>query len=203
MKKTLKWIACCSVCAMTGTAALAQSEYPELLLPTARETNALNRTTQSDERNEGRAEQQKSSRFHHAKNLVGADVKDSSGTKLGDVSDLLINPQTGEVFASIEVSGNRYALVPVQALRVTAAEGLLRNAEVTLNSTRQALESGPTIARNEWQKLDSSTFTQTIYSHYRVQQPSAMGGAADSSMGGTSGGSSLHGSTNKPPRSIR
>src|SRR6185503_1798468 len=114
----------------------------------------------------------KSQTFCSSKDIVGANVKDSAGQKIGDISEIYMNPKTGEAFAAIDVSGHRHALAPVQALNVTPSRGLLHNAEVTINKTKAELESSPTIANKEWQKLDDSSFTQSIYSYYNVQKPS-------------------------------
>jgi sporulation protein YlmC with PRC-barrel domain len=181
MKKTLKWILCCGVCALTGVAS-AQVYYDGAspLTPTGTDTNRMTESRDAGE----------SQKFCSSKDIVGADVKDAQGNKLGDIDDVLINPKSGETFASIGVSGGRYAVVPIKSLNVTRSAGLLRNAEVKLNATKASLESGPTVARNEWKNLDDPSFTQSIYSHYKLAKPSAMGGAEDAESGSMSGTSS-------------
>jgi hypothetical protein len=118
----------------------------------------------------------RSRNFHASKDLVGADVKDAQGQKLGDISEIYFNPRHGESFAAIDIGTRRHALVPLAALQVTAPAGAIRNAVVTLNKTKSDLESGPIVSNNAWQQMDDAAFTQRIYSHYNVQAPSAVGG---------------------------
>jgi hypothetical protein len=129
--------------------------------------------------------------FFKTKDLVGADVKDSQGEKLGDITELYLNPQTGAALATIDIDGPRDAVVPLQGLTVTRPAGALRNAEVTLNKSQADLKAGPTIGSNEWQKLDDETFTRQIYSHYNLQEPSAMGGSDLKNESSTGSGTSL------------
>jgi hypothetical protein len=124
--------------------------------------------------------------------LVGANLKDAQGQKLGDISEIYVNPRNGQTLAAVDIGSRRHAIVPVQALSVSPARGAFRNAEVTLNKSKSDVEAGPIVPDNEWQKLDDSSFTQTAYSHYNVQVPSAMGSAE--SPGGVSKG----GATNQP-----
>src|SRR5215831_9802539 len=106
----------------------------------------------------------KSRQFCRSKDLVGAMVRDPDGKRLGSISEIYLNAQTGEAIAAIGLSARQFALVPLQALKVTAPEGTFRNAEVTLNRSKSDLESGPMITTNELYKLDDPGFTQTIYS---------------------------------------
>lgn len=166
---------------ISAAAASAQVLPNEAWLPQTSDTNRPGSTQEKT--------QSQSQNFSSSKDLVGANVKDSQGNKVGDISELLINPRTGEAFASIGVDGGRYAVIPIQALNVNRPGGVLRNAEVTLNTSKESLRSGPTLARNEWQQLDSPSFVQSIYRHYNVQQPSAMGGS-ESQSGSMSGAAS-------------
>ena len=129
-----------------------------------------------------------SQQFSRSKDLVGADVKDSSGQKLGDIKELLINHQSGQTFAAIGIGHSKDAIVPLAALSVTPAKSAFRNAEVTMNKTKADLEAGPVVANNEWHQLDDAAFTQRIYSYYKVQAPTAAGGTgtgADTTSGTT------------------
>lgn len=119
----------------------------------------------------------KSQQFCHAKDLIGADVKDAQGQKLGDIHDILFNPKTGEAFAAIGLGGDKYAMVPSRALLIAPAGAASVHAEVTLNTTKEAFQSGPSLAENQWQNLDNPGFTEGIYIHYHLQGPAAMGGA--------------------------
>ena len=178
MKKTsLKWLLCCtSACLLAGTA-FGQADYKAVPKTSsdANQTSTSQKSTQSTQ-------------FCRSKDLVGAAVKDAQGQKLGDIKEVFINPKNGQNFAAIGIGHGREALVPLQALNVMPARGLFKNAEVTLNKTKADLESSPSVTNDEWQKLDDPTFTQSIYSHYNIQAPSAMGGANTPS--GVSSGSS-------------
>jgi hypothetical protein len=126
--------------------------------------------------------------FFQAKNLIGTKAKDSAGQSVGDIKDLLFNPQTGEMFAAFDASGSRYSLVPWQVLNINRTEG--GKEQITLNVSKSELEAGPTVPRNDWQQLASSTFTHNIYAHHNVQPKLPMGGTGTSSIGGSSSESS-------------
>ena len=127
----------------------------------------------------------RSTSFNRTKELLGAEVKDTQNQKLGDIYDIVFNPKTGQSFAAISVGHDSYALVPPQALTITPGNGILSHKDnVTLNATKETLQSAPTIANDDWQKLDTTSFTQGIYSHYNVQGPTAVGGVSPSSLGG-------------------
>jgi hypothetical protein len=102
---------------------------------------------------------------------------------------LYLDPQQNAVFAVVDIEGNKDALVPLQALNITPAKGLFSSAEVTVNKSKAEVQSGPLLARSEWRRLDDSTFTRGIYSHYQVEMP-ARGGA--SSPGDVTTGGSIH-----------
>lgn len=168
----------CAVCMAAGSA-FAQSSVNT---PTSTGTDY----DRDDVRSTDTAKAGESTTFFKSKDLVGANIKDSQGNKVGDISELLVNHKTGESFAAVGVSGGRSAVIPIQAFSVSRPAGMVRNAEVTLNTTKQELESGPAIAKNEWSRLDDQSFVQSIYTHYNVQQPSAMGAGSDASLGGSS-----------------
>jgi len=138
----------------------------------------------------------KSKHFSRSKDLVGANVKNAQGQKLGDISEIYVNPQNGQTLAAIDIGSHRHAIVPLQALRVSPPASALRNAEVTLNKSKADLEGGPVIAGNAWQKLDDPSFTQNVYSHFNLQAPTAVGGT------GSSGSSSTGAATQQPSGSL-
>jgi hypothetical protein len=124
--------------------------------------------------------------FFRSKHLVGADVKDSKGKALGNISEVLISPESGQAFAAVSLDRNRHAIVPLQALNVKAARGKFN---VTLNKSRETLASGPLIKGNQWGQLDDPGFTQRAYSHYNLNvPPSAVGGSDGDAMGGAEAG---------------
>lgn len=176
MRKVQATSIMCALCMAAGTA-FAQSSVST---PTSTDYNR-DRVRSTDDTKAG-----ESTTFFKSKDLVGANIKDSQGDKVGDISELLVNHKSGETFAAVGVRDGRSALIPIQALSVTRPAGMVRNAEVTLNMSKQDLESGPTIAKNEWSRLDDQGFVQSIYSHYNVQQPSAMGGESGAGLSGSS-----------------
>lgn len=176
MKKTGLWMLCAGACLLPAIG-FAQDD-------------TSTKTSGTSSREMGKSQQ-----FCTSKQLVGADVKDSAGEKIGDIKEIYLNPQNGQTFASLDIGKGRHAVVPVQALKVTPSHSALRNAEVTINKTKADLESAPTVTNNQWSNLDDPSFTQRVYSHYNVQPPSAAGGTGASSGASIGAGDT---STTKP-----
>jgi len=130
---------------------------------------------------------QRSTGFFNAKTLIGTDIKNNQNTDLGHLKDVIFNPKNGQTFAAIEVAHDRYALVPWQALMI--GKSTSGKEEITLNTSKQALDAGPTVKGNDWQELNNHSFVQSVYQHYNLQSSSAMGGVNRSALGSHSTGS--------------
>jgi hypothetical protein len=178
MKKQLKTIICTvSLASLVGTA-FAQTASDRTTTP------GSSSTYQSSSTQSGTQSQQQ---FFQAKNVIGEKVKNSQDQSLGTLKDIVFNPQNGQCFAAVDIGSSRYALVPWQALNVS---GTGKNKyQITLNSTKESLQSGPTVMHDQWDELSNPTFVQSIYSHYNVQLP-AMGGALGAGTSGSTSGSS-------------
>jgi len=170
MRASLKvnWIACYGAYALAATAfSQVESGVPPSLTHRA-ETNQAAITREPGE----------TQRFYHAKELVGATVKDTQGHPLGAIYDVLLNPKSGESFAAIAMDNGAFALVPSQVLVVTpAAAESPRKLGVTLDATKESLQAGPTINEKQWDRLDNPGFTDSIYIHYHLEAPLAVGRA--------------------------
>ena len=124
--------------------------------------------------------------FFHARSLVGQQVKDAQVKTLATIYDIAFNPQSGDTFAALGVGSGRYALIPWQALVVNATPR--GDIELKLNLTLRDLQSAPTVASSDWDRLKEPAFTQRIYAYFGMQPPLAVGGIAPNSLGGSSTG---------------
>lgn len=109
--------------------------------------------------------------FFHARDIVGVTVNDSSGEKVGKIHDVLVSPRTGETFAAISIGDDRWALVPAEKLNISPAYGWFEKTRVSINATKDEVQSGPSVKATEWQKLDEPAFTRDIYQHYHLRLP--------------------------------
>lgn len=126
---------------------------------------------------------QRSAQFCDAQSVIGKDVYNNQQQNLGDIKDIVFNAQKGETFAAIGVGHDEDALVPWQALKMTKSSTGKR--ELTLNTTKQALEAGPTVKDNQWHELNQRSFTENIYKRYNLEAPSGVGGVSPIAMGGS------------------
>jgi sporulation protein YlmC with PRC-barrel domain len=126
-------------------------------------------------------------RFCDAKHLLGQEVNDEQGQEIGHIKDIVFNPQNGEVFAAVGIGNGRTTLVPAQALKIRGSQN---NLQVSVNTTKQTLQSAPAFSSNQWlQTLNRNpNLTQRLYSHFNVTSQSSMGGSSGSNMGGSSTG---------------
>lgn len=137
----------------------------------------------------GQMQSSQQQQFMQTRNLLGKEAKSAQGQSLGKVHDITFQPQTGEIFAVLDLGNNRYTPVPWQALNVSGAQGA--EPQITLNTTREKLQSGPALSGQQWQTdLSRPGFTQQIYSHYNLQPPSGMGASGTAPSGTIRGGSS-------------
>jgi hypothetical protein len=183
MKKQLKTVICATSLALMVGTAFAQ---------TASDSSTRSRSSgayQSSSTQGVQSQQQ----FFDAKNFIGEKVKNAQDQSLGTLKDIVFNPQNGQFFGAIDIGGSRYALVPWQALNVTSTGK--NKYDISLNSTKDALQSGPTVMRDQWDELNNPTFVQSIYSHYNVQPPTGVGGSLGT---GTSGSTSDSSSSTLP-----
>jgi hypothetical protein len=185
MKAIIESIVCGTTLALLAGAAVAQSSSD----PSG--TSGANSYQSTTGRKSALSQEstQDQKQFFQAKNFIGEKVKNAQDQSLGSIKDIVFNPQNGETFAAIEVGNSRYALIPWQALTVTT-KGSNGKEQVSLNTTKQSLQTGPTIPQDQWEELNNRTFVQSIYSHYNVQPPTGMGGALGSGTSGSSTGTS-------------
>jgi sporulation protein YlmC with PRC-barrel domain len=129
--------------------------------------------------------------------LTGAQVNDSSGQRVGQIQDFIVDPMSGRIdFAllslnnqggsSANTSENTTAnysgsgkLVPVpwSLLRTSASSEYSASAgqpTFTLNADRSKLQSAPSVDLSD---LSQSEWQQRIYSYYGVTPRTSMGGA--------------------------
>jgi sporulation protein YlmC with PRC-barrel domain len=126
--------------------------------------------------------------FFDAKSLIGTEIMNDQKQELGGLKDVVFNPQNGETFAAIGIAHDRCALVPWQALKID--KNPFGKEEITLNTTKQALDSGPAVKSNDWQELNQRSFAQSIYQHYNLQAPTPVGGVSHGALGSHSSTSS-------------
>jgi len=113
-----------------------------------------------------------SQKITRASQLTTAQVKSSSGESLGQVNDLLVNPNTGRIeFAVISLqtgaqSGKLTAL-PWQLLR---ASGQGQSINLTANVDQSKISTAETFDQTQWPDMSQPTWAQSIYSHYGVQR---------------------------------
>jgi sporulation protein YlmC with PRC-barrel domain len=111
-----------------------------------------------------------------ASQLIGANVQSATGDNIGDINDLVLDPQSGQVqFAVLGIGGflgigERLTPVPWQAIDVRGERNF------TLNVDRQKLEAAPSIQRGQWNELQQPGYVERLYTYYGMEAPTAVGG---------------------------
>ena len=105
-----------------------------------------------------------------ASDLIGKNVQGTDGKKLGDIKDLVIDPEEGGVeYAVLEFGGfagigDKYFAVPWEALHLDQASNKL-----SLDVHKKDLKNAPGFDKNNWPDL--SLEQVVIYEFYEVPQP--------------------------------
>ena len=105
-----------------------------------------------------------------ASDLIGMNVHGTDGKKLGDIKDLVIDPEEGSVeYAVLEFGGfagigDKYFAVPWEALQLDQT-----NKKLSLDVHKKDLKNAPGFDKNNWPDL--SLEEVDIYAFYEVLQP--------------------------------
>ncbi len=131
-----------------------------------------------------------------ASRVIGADVFDTQGKKIGDVKDIVFDPARGQVayavvgFGGLAGFGTRYYAIPWAALHQSTATG----DRFVMNMTRDQLKGAPAFERNKWPDMASEQWHRDV-SRFYSQSPywEGKGSAATAAspagtMGGTGSG---------------
>jgi sporulation protein YlmC with PRC-barrel domain len=104
-----------------------------------------------------------------ASELIGMSVQGTDGKKLGDIKDLVIDPDEGGVeYAVLEFGGfagigDKYFAVPWEALQLDQT-----NKKLSLDVHKKELKDAPGFDKNNWPDL--SLEQVLIYDFYEVPQ---------------------------------
>ena len=105
-----------------------------------------------------------------ASDLIGMDVQGTDGKKLGNIKDLVFDPDEGGVeYAVLEFGGfagigDKYFAVPWEALQLDQT-----NKKLSLDVHKKDLKNAPGFDKNNWPDL--SLEQVVIYEFYEVPQP--------------------------------
>lgn len=176
MKKSCKVIALAMFGLSVANGAVAQSATQE----------------RERERSEGRAvvvERERSAagaktdtreweRQHRASKIMGTDVHDMKGEKIGSVRDIVIDPKTGNIdyavvsFGGIMGVGSKYFAVPWKSMRPTDDA---RN--YALNVDREALKTAPGFDKDRWPDMANQDWANDVERYWQNRRST---GASDS-----------------------
>lgn len=106
-----------------------------------------------------------------ASDLIGTKVQGTDGKNLGNIKDLVINPEDGDIqyavldFGGFAGIGDKYFVVPWEALQIDQ-----EHKHLALDLHKKDLKDAPGFDKNNWP--DFSEQQVVIYEFYEVPQPS-------------------------------
>ncbi|SOD22404.1 PRC-barrel domain-containing protein [Nitrosomonas ureae] len=102
-----------------------------------------------------------------ANTLLGNDVYNLQDEDLGDIKEIMLDMNTGEVsyavlsFGGFLGMGDKLFAVPWSALKLDTA-----NKRFTLDANKEKLESAPGFDKDHWPNMADSSWQQTVNSYY-------------------------------------
>ena len=109
--------------------------------------------------------------FMAASEIKGTHVKNLQGQDLGEIEEVLLDPDTGQVkFAVLEVGGflglgSTRVAVPLSAFQITK-EG--DNSKWVLDADKEKLKSAPKVEGKNYQRLYTRSEAEPIFVYWKV-----------------------------------
>lgn len=107
-------------------------------------------------------------RQHRASKIMGTDVHDMKGEKIGSVRDIVINPKTGNIdyavvsFGGVMGVGSKYFAVPWKAMRPTDDAK-----NYALNVDREALKAAPGFDKDRWPDMANQDWANDVERYWQ------------------------------------
>jgi sporulation protein YlmC with PRC-barrel domain len=123
-----------------------------------------------------------------ANTLIGEDVVNGADESLGDIKEIMLDMQTGQVayavlsFGGFLGMGDKLFAVPWQALHLDTV-----NKRFVLNADKDTLERAPGFDKDNWPDMADTQWADQVHAFYGTDP--AYGGAPGMSAGSRMGGS--------------
>ncbi len=104
--------------------------------------------------------------------ITGDKVVNASGDSLGEIKDLMVDLNTGQVsYAVLEFGGflgmgSKLFAVPLNAMQVDT-----ENKRFVFNHTKESLENAPGFDKDNWPDFADPTFTESVNKYYSTTPP--------------------------------
>jgi sporulation protein YlmC with PRC-barrel domain len=108
--------------------------------------------------------------IYRASKVIGADVENPQGDKLGDIKDIVLDPATGRVRYAVLASGGflglgeKYFVIPWEALTSKAGE----KGDFILNVDKDKLKNAPGFDKNNWPNMADHNWAEQVYAFYGI-----------------------------------
>ncbi len=112
------------------------------------------------------------SRILSSSTLTGQSVHNMNNENIGEIKDLMIDPNNGEIvyavlsFGGFMGIGNKLFAIPMEALQFSDIE---HNDTIRLDVNKEKLENAPSFDKDNWPMTADDQFMDSVYSHYGFQ----------------------------------
>ena len=111
-----------------------------------------------------------------AKDVIGRKVVDTQGKKLGNIKELVLDPDEGRIqyavldFGGILGVGDKYFAVPWVLLTTSADKKAF-----VIDISKKDLKQAPGFDKKRWPDMNDQGWVFTIYKYYEIPQPGDAG----------------------------
>jgi sporulation protein YlmC with PRC-barrel domain len=102
-----------------------------------------------------------------ASTVIGTDVINAKGESLGEIKEVVIDPETGRVayavvaFGGFLSMGEKLFAIPFSSFRYD-----LENNKYTLNITKERLQKAPGFDPDSWPLMTDEKWNREVYKYY-------------------------------------
>lgn len=120
-------------------------------------------------------------RLLSSSSIEGTNVKNITGEDIGEIKDLMIDWQSGNVayavlsFGGVLGFGEKLFAIPIEAFEFDTKDV---DARIMLDVDKDKLENAPGFDKDNWPSTANYDFTDSVYTHYGYEPYSSRYAAA-------------------------
>ena len=109
--------------------------------------------------------------IYRASKVIGADVENPQGEKVGDIRDIVLDPATGRIRYAVLGAGGflslgeKYFAIPWPALTSKAGE----KGDFILNVDKEKFKNAPGFDKDNWPNMTDRSWAEQVYAYYGVK----------------------------------